>query len=274
MPTPEAGDRSAAAAVAQRRERFAVARFMRRWHRLVGAGAALFLVCIATSGVLLMHSDRLGLPAAQIDSPLLLHWYGIQPTLPHGFQSDGHWFSQLGGHLYFDRVELPFGEGELRGVFVVAPEASSSEWLVVTDQQALLVDGQGEVRERLGREAALPPGVTAAGRDAAGQIVVASGQGRFRYDADMGEFVASPEDAAVHWSSAGTPPAAITEAITHAYRGAGVSIERFLLDLHSGRLFGTLGVVVVNLASLVLVYLAASGLFLWARRQSGTRRER
>lgn len=273
MSTPDTPDSGTAPLEVRRRARPWLARVLLRWHRHAGAFAALFLLFIAVSGTLLMHSDRLGLPTAQIANPWVLRWYGIRPPPPpRGFQSNGHWFSQLGNHLYFDTAEIPFGEGELAGVFATGAEAGADEWLVVTDTQAMVLDAAGAVQERFGRDAGLPPGLTAAGRDTAGDIIVAANQGRFRFDADSGEFVVTDSDAAVHWSSAGTPPPALTTAISRAYGGEGISIERFILDLHSGRLFGTLGVVLVNLASLLLLYLAGSGLYLWSRRVAAARR--
>ncbi|MGE0484136.1 MAG: PepSY domain-containing protein [Gammaproteobacteria bacterium] len=271
MSTPEHLDTGAAAKIRPRRRGLATW-LIQRWHRTAGVAAALFLVFLAVTGLLLMHSDRLGLPTAQIESRWLLDWYGIRPPPPpQAYQSDGHWFSQLGDHLYFDTTEIPFTEGVLLGVFATATTPGASEWLLVTDVQALVLDDDGAVLERLGRETGLPAGLTAAGRDARGRVMLASSAGRFRFDATMGEFVRATDGDAVHWSSAGTPPAAVAEAITRAYRGDGLSLERFLLDLHSGRLFGTLGTVVVNLASLVLLFLAASGLYLWSRR-AGRRR--
>ncbi|MCB1749710.1 MAG: PepSY domain-containing protein [Gammaproteobacteria bacterium] len=265
MSSPDELDTADLAAARPRRR--LTAWLVQRWHRTAGVAAAAFLVFLALTGVLLMHSDRLGLPTAQVENRWVLDWYGIRPPPPPvAYQSGGHWFSQLGEHLYVDTTEIPFAEGVLLGVFANGSSTTGDEWLLITDVQALVVDGSGTVLERFGRESGLPAGLTAAGRDAAGQVVLASGAGRFRFDATLGEFVAAADSAAVHWSSAGTPPAAIATAITHAYRGDGLSLERLLLDLHSGRLFGTLGVVVVNLAALLLLFLAASGLYLWSRR--------
>jgi uncharacterized iron-regulated membrane protein len=44
-----------------------------------------------------------------------------------------------------------------------------------------------------------------------------------------------------------------------------LSTERWLQDLHSGRFFGTFGVLTVDLASALLLILAGTGLVLWWR---------
>jgi len=44
-----------------------------------------------------------------------------------------------------------------------------------------------------------------------------------------------------------------------------LSIERWLQDLHSGRFFGTIGIVVLDIASALLLILAVTGLIIWWR---------
>ena len=58
--------------------------------------------------------------------------------------------------------------------------------------------------------------------------------------------------------------------ILRQYRGHGLSLERLLLDFHSGRIFGPAGVVIYDLLALVLGFLAISGLVLFLRgRRNG-----
>ena len=72
------------------------------------------------------------------------------------------------------------------------------------------------------------------------------------------------------WSSSEPTPDKLQQSITHKYRGEGLSLERVLLDLHSGRIFGTIGVLVYDLLALALGFLSISGLILWLRsRRNG-----
>lgn len=266
MPVPEGPNSKASG----RRASLVFARLLQRWHRSAGVAAALFLVFIGVTGVMLMHSDRLGLPASQIGNRRLLDWYGIRPPPPpRGFECDGHWFSQSGERVFFDTREVPLTTGVLLGAFATGPGGGAREWLLVTDLQAVVIDDSGAVLERFGRDSGFPAGLTAAGRDAAGGVILASTAERFRFDPTTGEFVTAGKSDPVDWSNAGTPPSAVATVIARQYSGEGVSVERVLLDLHSGRLFGTVGIVVVNLAALLLVFLAATGLYLWSRRARG-----
>ena len=59
-----------------------------------------------------------------------------------------------------------------------------------------------------------------------------------------------------------------------AYRGYGLTLERVLLDLHSGRVLGSAGVLLVDAAAILFLLLAISGLWLWSRRRTSTRAHR
>lgn len=241
-------------------------RWLQRWHRAVGLGSALFLFALAGSGLLLMFSDALHLPSRQVDQSWLMNWYGIHaPPSPRGFQHGPHWVTQLGVRLYFDTREISRVDGVLLGVFDVGDE-SPDEWLAITDTELLVVDDAGTVLEHLGRGSGLPVGVTSVGRDAQDHIVLASSAGRYLYKLDSGEFVLDTDNAAVQWSAGTTPPAAVTDVVAKAYRGEGLSLERVVLDIHSGRLFGRWGRVIIICASVALLFLAASGVFAAVRR--------
>jgi hypothetical protein len=67
------------------------------------------------------------------------------------------------------------------------------------------------------------------------------------------------------WAAPGVAPDTLQQAIARHYRGSGPSLERFLLDLHSGRIFGSVGILIYDLLALAIAFLALSGLLLWVR---------
>ena len=78
-----------------------------RLHRALGASAASFVLMLAVTGVLLNHTEDLHLDNRYVSSSLLLDWYGIKPPREaKSFRVDGHWVTELGERLYFDRSEL------------------------------------------------------------------------------------------------------------------------------------------------------------------------
>ena len=55
-----------------------------------------------------------------------------------------------------------------------------------------------------------------------------------------------------------------------AYRGSGLSLERVILDLHSGRIVGQWGVYVVDGAALLFLALVITGLWMWMKQEIKT----
>ncbi len=68
-------------------------------------------------------------------------------------------------------------------------------------------------------------------------------------------------------SQPGVLPTGLEQDLLYLYRGKGLSLERLLLDLHSGRLLGNAGVYIVDVAALLFIFLALSGSWMWWRRR-------
>ena len=50
------------------------------------------------------------------------------------------------------------------------------------------------------------------------------------------------------------------------YLGNELTLERVVLDLHSGRLLGSLGIYLMDMAAVILIMLGLSGIWVWSRR--------
>ena len=46
-----------------------------------------------------------------------------------------------------------------------------------------------------------------------------------------------------------------------------INLERFLLDAHSGRVFGKYGIYVIDVAAILLLILSITGIWLWVVRR-------
>ena len=56
-----------------------------------------------------------------------------------------------------------------------------------------------------------------------------------------------------------------------AYRAQFLTFERIILDAHSGRLFGTFGVIFMDLVAVLLILLSISGVYMWVRHSRSKR---
>lgn len=232
---------------------------LKSWHRTIGLIAAVFLLVLTLTGLVLMQTDRIDLDSRFIDNDHLLNWYGIRPAPPPlSFKVREHWLAQLGDRLYFDNQLVTQVDGQLLGA---APLAD--EMLVATTNNLLIVTAGGELAEKLGPLDTTPQQI---GIDPAGDIIVRTAGGTRRYDPLVGELSATAAAQGVRWSLETALPDELAEALARAFRGSGLSLERILLDLHTGRLFGAAGVLIVNTASVFLLVLVISGFVLWLRR--------
>lgn len=236
----------------------------RRLHRTIGAGAALFVVFMVVSGLALNHSNGLGLDRRQVSQPSLLDWYGLDgPEAILSFELGGEWLSFAGSQLYLgERPVATLGGG-------VGAVSGGDLLIAASGDELLLLDHGGNLVERLPWSAIDTSAIEAIGISRDNHVLVKSGGRTWSADADLLNWRQTGESAAVtNWSAPKAAPGSIQQAISQSYRGDGLNLERVILDLHSGRIFGSVGVFIYDLLALTLGFLAISGLVLWFRSRS------
>lgn len=234
------------------------------WHRYVGLTAALLVLILAVTGLALNHTERWQLDSRHVTWDWVLDWYGVEaPAQSLSFLAGNQRISQMGRHLYLDRAELPGEYDSLRGAVALR------EWLVVAaDQSLLLLSPDGELIERLTGHDGVPAGLQSVGISPVGQLVVRGGHGIYAPDEeflDWGHWYGNLE--LVQWSAPSPLPPALRGDLARHYRTEVLPLERVLLDLHSGRIFGSWGVYLMDAAALFLLFLAGSGSWLWIQQR-------
>ncbi len=232
------------------------------WHRTVGICSALFVVLLVSTGLLLNHSSSLGLDRYPVGNGLLLDLYHIGAGVePVSVRVGAHWISQLGRRAYLDDSFAMELDGPLIGA------VTDGDTLVVasTDRLTVLTPG-GRVIEVLGAAEGVPTAMQAIGKDAHGHILIRTPQGGYRGDLETLDWRRWPSSAG-QWSGPTTTPGSLLEPLLQDYRGHGLSLERVLLDIHSGRILGDWGVYLIDAVALVFLLLAISGIWMWARRR-------
>ena len=237
------------------------------WHRRAGVVVAILVILLSGTGVALNHTESLGLDERFVESGWLLDWYGVEaPQAGFGFLAGTARVTLLGDHLYADKtlVGEPFnalhGAVDLGGLVAVA-----------ADQDVLLLTPQFELVERLDRYEGVPPDLRGVGVAADGRVVLRTEQGLWVADADFLSWTSIPERTDVRWAVPEEVPGELLAALRDDFRGRLLTLERALLDLHSGRLFGRFGPLVMDLAAILMGVLALSGFWLWSASR-GSRR--
>ena len=193
---------------------------------------------------------------------MMLGWYGIAlPETLAGFRVGERWISRVGERVFLDGQPLAECRGELVGAVVLGEELAA-----ICARELLLFDGEGLLLDRIDATYRLPVPVAAAGLSEVQLVLRARGQ-VFTAALEAPEFRSRGDDAGVSWSRPEALPDGLVAALAPFAAGDDITLERLLLDLHSGRLLGIPGVWLMDAVAVALVLLALSGLMAWRREQ-------
>lgn len=233
-------------------------RFVRHWHARVGVMAALFLLFLAISGLALNHTDALLLAKRDVKASWLMHWYGLKSTMPkQGYffndgylaAADGRWV--MDGHLLREGVDRsPLGAVTWNQARAIA----NAEMLYLYTPEGQLIDKisgtelPGKPIKQLG--------------SAGDQLVLETAHGSFASSDALNWLPYNGEQPI--WSNLQALPSAALKDVKLAFAPS-LPLERIILDLHSGRIFGRYGPLLMDLAALVLIVLSLSGVWIYLR---------
>ncbi len=245
------------------------ARSLYVWHRYLGGIAAVFLLLLAFSGIALNHPEELGLDETFMESEWLLDTYGIRaPDKLKAFPVGDDWAALVAERVYVGGTFLPGNYTRLAGA-VDLGEMS----VIAVDNLVLLATREGELIDKLDGTAGVPAGISALGLTADGRVAARASHGVYLSDRDLlGWEHPREERTDIRWSVPGAPPESFKRKVSRYYRAHALSMERVLLDLHSGRAFGPRGPLLMDFAALVMIFLSLSGPWLWWRQARKLRR--
>lgn len=234
--------------------------WLRRGHRWLGVVLVLFVLLLAISGIALNHTSDWGLDRRHLDWPWLLDAYGIQAPAPTAsFADGGSRATLLGERLFLNDDEIAQDVAGLAGIATLEPLV-----LVGTHDTLYVLTTAGELVEAIDAAAGMPGPIDRVGRDGR-RAVVESGGNLYRSDPDITHFERwdAGQGDGLRWSSATPPGAAELEVLRTLYRGRGLTVERVLADVHSGRIFARAGTLIMDAVAVFMIVLSLSGFVLW-----------
>lgn len=233
----------------------------RRLHRWLGLLLLVPLLTAALTGVALNHSAELGLANRHLTNSLVRNQYGmILRGYPLAFglagkASAARWDS----HLFF-RDQILDSTENLVGAVPLRDGVS-----VVTEKAVHYFGLDGTLIETLD-SASLPDiPIIRAGRTPALTLALETSQGVFTADSELIGFTPAGPETSVEWSEKVEPAKADRELWEKTYLGDGVPLDRVILDIHSGRFFGTWGKWVWDLLVFGILILSGTGLVLFLK---------
>lgn len=237
---------------------------MARWHRLIGIVSSVIVVVTIVTGIVLNHTNGLQLGRQHLNSPSINRWYGrVAPAIESGFAVADSWVLQAGSRVFFDGNEVYRHDAQLTGALVQA----DALYVLFDDELVELDNGFNVVDVYTALDGLAPPLTRIATSPSA--VVVETARGAMYIDRASGQWHATDATQAPHWIEPASPPADVIAAVSAGFAGDGVTLERVLTDLHSGRLFGSPGALIVDLAALAMLLLAISGVYLWFKFKRG-----
>lgn len=238
---------------------------IRRWHGHIGVAATLFLVFLVFTGIVLNHDEALKLGKREISTAWLMRWYGIPPAEPKlGYLLGERYFSwegekwALGDKLLAGSAEKPMGAVEAGGVNYIA-----------TSSTLYIYQADGQLLDKLEKQSLPAYPILGLGKMDGSVILKTSSATLVSTDGLMWKKIGS---ASLAWSSPQTLPDDIRHQMMDTL-APGLSLQRILLDAHSGRLFGRYGTWVVDIAAIALLVLGLSGVWIYWRSGKSRRKQ-
>lgn len=218
---------------------------LQRWHRRLGALSAILMILAAVTGLALNHTDDLHLGSSYPHNAVLLWPYQAVLEPSYVIETGSGTLSATEGGLILEGEWLADCEA------LLAFTAMETGKLVSCGEQWHLFDTDWQLLETLDPELIGLRGDETLGT-AGGQLLVNMGGQWQQLDSATFELLGPvPGDDVV------------VMAMTEIKENHTISWQRLMQDLHSGRWFGYWGVWMMDVAAVILLLLALSGLWMW-----------
>ena len=234
--------------------------FLLKWHRSIGLFAAIFVLILVGSGIALNHGNEWGIDHAPLPVSLL-GLYGVDVEVPvKGYQVENHWIAETGEQLYIDGQPRGVCESPLAGA-VRMGEGDELEIAALCQNGLAFYTAEGELIEKAGENPDLM--FRMARPTSQGELLAQGKEAEYLFNIDSFEWDRLAADSQQpQWLVPETMPARVVEVIESNFAVAEITWERFMLDLHSGRILGSAGVWFVDFMALCIGILAISGVWL------------
>ena len=234
------------------------------WHRYAGITAAFFVIILSVTGLILNFNEELGLDESPIANTWLLNHYNIGNFPVTTFKADSQTVSQASNFIYIDGNYILNLSDALVGAVIIDNHLilASSKSLLILDQDYNLVD---DISDFTG----LPEKPLGISLTDDGMLVLRGITTYWKSSKDLQTW--QPHQGPhPKWIAPTETPNQISLNIQEHARSNEISLERVMLDLHSGRLFGNWGENIMSLSAVILLFLSITGIIIWLKKKPNT----
>ena len=235
------------------------------WHRRIGLFALVLVIILAITGIMLNHTEEFELDETYVNSSWLLNWYGIEPgDKPVSYRvknaTNSHIISAWNQQLFFDEVAITHLEQDIHGA------VGAEQFIVIAlDNEIILLSYEGELIERISTSISFS-NIQRMGMKYKRPVIETSEPLYYMADEHILDWDVIIDEG-IEWTEEYSLSDNEYQQLLIAYRGNGLKLERVILDLHSGRIFGSYGVYLMDAAAIALLWLSLSGLWVWSSRR-------
>ena len=242
-------------------------RHLREWHRKLGIIAAFFIIFLSITGVALNHTTTLSLAHKPISNTWLLDHYGIAPPNDIRLYQQSSLrvtdnFVWLEGKLLLESAADIVSAGAMS--VKVSNDTTVDVFVVASQTHLYIYNNEGEMLDQLGVEAGIPEGIEALSIDN-DKVIVKTSSGYYQSDSDFFDWQAISPLIEPLWIRAQLVSLQQEQQASLAYRSQFLTLERIILDAHSGRILGLFGVLFMDAVAILLILLSLSGVYIWIR---------
>ncbi|MBI08394.1 MAG: hypothetical protein CMM55_02630 [Rhodospirillaceae bacterium] len=227
------------------------------WHRRIGLSASFLLVIVIITGIPLNHVEFLGLDTKFFQNDLILNWYGVEPkNRGISYKVGRNWLTYLDGSLFLDGSKIDSPPMKFKGAVFF------QDLIVVASDIALLIfTSEGTLVETI-FDPGIPNSIDGIGHAADSLIIIRTTDNAWLATSDFLKW--NSYKSSVNWNLPRPLPTEIREVLLESVRGQGLPWSRLLLDLHSGRIFGSWGPYIIDISAVALLILILTGIYNWS----------
>ncbi|MGB0894137.1 MAG: PepSY domain-containing protein [Parashewanella sp.] len=232
---------------------------LKLWHRRFGLISALLILFLVVTGVAINHRKDFNLAKTAVTQKWLLDYYDI--AKPNNILTSRYKNNQI---VIVDNLVWLNKQLILEADAPIITAAITDSYVIAVDaDQLYLFDSSGKPVETQDITTGLPTPISRIAIEQDDTVWIESGNQLYHSDPELIDWVPAEPFHPIHWSQLTPSHAAMLEL---QVRSIHLSWQRVILDLHSGRFFGTFGKWLWDCIAILCLFIILSGSYVFFKQ--------